>query len=105
MPLSLAATAPTLLVRKDAFERAGLTRAEIDRALILTDEEFRVEASLIAIGPIHDDAGMEALIVAFEDGGLEYFDDFFAMSGNWPEWIALFAKGAEPPTVRTPARP
>lgn len=94
MPLPLAASAPTVLVRKDAFERAGFTRAEIDRALILTDEEFLVEGPLIAIGPIHDDSGMEALIVAFEAGGLVYFDDFFEMSGNWPDWIAIFVKSA-----------
>jgi hypothetical protein len=93
MPLSLTASAPTLLVRKEAFERAALTRAAIDRALTLTDDEFRVEGSLIAIGPIYDDAGLEALIVAFEGGGLAYFDDFFEMSGNWPSWIAVFAKG------------
>ncbi|MBI1808356.1 MAG: hypothetical protein HYR75_00540 [Gemmatimonadetes bacterium] len=94
MPLSLTASAPTVLVRKEAFERAGLTRAEIDRALTLTKDEFRVEGPLIAIGPIYDDAGVEALVAAFEGGGLVYFDDFFEMSGNWPGWITVFAKGA-----------
>lgn len=83
-------------MRKDAFERAGLTRAEIDRALTLTDDEFRVEGALITIGPVYDEAGMEALIVAFEAAGLAFFDDFFEMSGNWPEWLILYAKGGEP---------
>ena len=27
-------------------------------------------------------------------GGLTYFDDFFELSGNWPEWLKLFATGA-----------
>jgi ABC-type glycerol-3-phosphate transport system substrate-binding protein len=91
MPLPLSAGAPTLLVRKDAFERAGLTRAQIDRALTLTDEEFRVEQDLVAIGPIFDEAGFASLVEAFEAAGISYFDDFFEMSGNWPDWMSVFA--------------
>jgi hypothetical protein len=91
MPLDLPANAPTLLLRKDAFERAGLTRAGIDASLNLTADEFRVEGQLIAIGPVHDDEGFQALVAALEEQGLVYFDDFFEMSGNWPEWVRLVA--------------
>jgi hypothetical protein len=91
MPLPLSAGAPTLLVKRAAFENAGITRAQIDLALTLTDEEFRVEHDLVAIGPIFDEAGFAALIEAFEEKGLVYFDDFFEMSGNWPGWLAVFA--------------
>ena len=90
MPLPLSAGAPTLLVKKAAYERAEITRAQIDRALTLTDEEFRVEHGLVAIGPIFDDAGFAALVEAFEASGLVYFEDFFEMSGNWPEWLSVF---------------
>ena len=90
MPLPLSAGAPTLLVKKAAFERAGITRAKIDQALTLTDEEFRVEHGLVAIGPIYDDDGFAALVEAFEKSGLVYFEDFFEMSGNWPEWLSVF---------------
>ena len=92
MPLPLSSGAPTLLVRRDAYERAGITRAQIDRALTLTDEEFRVEQDLVAIGPVFDEAGFAALVEAFEANGLSYFDDFFEMSGNWPEWLSLLAR-------------
>jgi hypothetical protein len=91
MPLPLSAGAPTLVVKKDAFERAGITRAQIDQALTLTDEEFRVEHGLVAIGPIFDEDGFTALVEAFEQAGLVYFDDFFEMSGNWPDWLSIFA--------------
>ncbi len=91
MPITLAAGAPTIVVRRSAFERANLTRESIDRALVLTEDEFRVEQDLIAIGPIYDDAGLTALIQAFESAGLAYFDDFFEMSGNWPEWLSLLS--------------
>jgi hypothetical protein len=94
MPLPLAQGASTLVVRKESFERAGLTRAQIDVALTLTDEEFRVESGLVVIGPVYDAAALAALVEAFERQGLVYFDDFFEMSGNWPEWLALFAIGA-----------
>jgi hypothetical protein len=93
MPLPLATGATTLLIQKAAFERAGLTRVQIDRALTLTDQEFRVEGELIAIGPVYDDDGLTALIEAFEKAGLVYFEDFFEMSGNWPEWLAVVVLG------------
>jgi hypothetical protein len=91
MPLSLAAGAPTIIVRREAFERTGLSREAIDRALVLTSDEFRVERDIIAIGPIFNDEALTALIQLFETSGLAYFDDFFEMSGNWPEWLALFS--------------
>jgi hypothetical protein len=91
MPLPLSPGAPTLVVKKAAFERAGITRAQIDQALTLTDEEFRVEQGLVAIGPIFDEDAFADLIEAFERAGLVYFDDFFEMTGNWPEWLSVFA--------------
>jgi hypothetical protein len=91
MPLPLSTTAPTLLLRKEAFERANLTRAALDQWLNLTPEEFRVEGTLIAVGPIYDADALQALVNALEDQGLEYFDDFFELPGNWPEWLSLFA--------------
>lgn len=94
MPLPLPADAPTLLFRKEAFERAELNRAAFDQWLNLTPEEFRVEGSLIAVGPIYDADALQALISALEDKGLVYFDDFFEMSGNWPDWITLLAMPA-----------
>jgi hypothetical protein len=90
MPLPLSSGAPTLVVKKAAFERAGITRAQIDQALTLTDQEFRVEHGLVAIGPIFDEDGFAALMEAFEQNGLVYFDDFFEMSGNWPGWLSVF---------------
>ncbi|MEA3245777.1 MAG: hypothetical protein U9Q74_06440 [Gemmatimonadota bacterium] len=91
MPIRIPDGAPTILVRRPAFERAGFTRTAIDTALALTDEEFRVEQDLVAIGPIHDDRGMTSLLRTFEDAGLAYFEDFFELSGNWPAWLTLHA--------------
>ena len=93
MPLSTPSGAPTLVVRKDAFERAGLSRAQLDERLNLTADEFRVEGGLVAIGPIHEEPSLVALIEELEGLGLRYFDDFFELSGNWPEWLKLFAMG------------
>jgi hypothetical protein len=44
----------------------------------------------VAIGPIFDEDGFAALVEAFEKNGLVYFDDFFEMSGNWPDWLSVF---------------
>jgi|SRR5579862_7605456 len=93
MALPLTHSASTLLVRKASFERAGLTRTDVDRALTLTDQEFRVEGELIAIGPVFDTAALALLVEAFERQDLLYFDDFFEMSGNWPEWLSVLVSG------------
>ena len=91
MPIPLSADHTTLLIRKAAFERVGLVRSTIDERLGLTADEFVVEGGLIAIGPIHDEEALGALIQDLEAAGLEWFEDVFEMSGNWPEWLKLFA--------------
>jgi hypothetical protein len=93
MPLRIPDSAPTLLVRKAAFEASGFARAEIDESLGLTDEEFRVEGEIVAIGPIFSADGLADLITELERRGLVYFDDFFELSGNWPDWLSIFAMG------------
>lgn len=90
MPLPLIHNAPTLLIRREAFERAELTRASIDAWLNLTPEEFRVEGGVIAIGPIYDEDALGNLVVALEEKGLVYFDDIIEMSGNLPEWLGVW---------------
>ncbi|MGQ0648962.1 MAG: hypothetical protein ACT4P7_15500 [Gemmatimonadaceae bacterium] len=91
MPLPLSSQHPSLVIRKAAFERVGLTRAAIDERLHLTDEEFTMEGSLIVIGPIHEEAALQEVIAELEHAGLVYFEEFFDFSGNWPQWLALFA--------------
>jgi hypothetical protein len=91
MPLEIHASAPALLIRRSAFDRAQLTRAALDDRLNLTADEFRVEGALIVIGPLPGDDTLTDLIAELEEAGLTYFDDFFELSGNWPEWLRLFA--------------
>jgi hypothetical protein len=79
-----------LLIRRDAYERSGITRQAIDDRLNLTADEFRVAGRVILIGPIPDDVALREIIDEFEEAGLIYFDDFFELSGNWPSWIRLF---------------
>ena len=93
MALNVASGAPTLLIRRAAYESAGITRAAIDDRLGLTPDEFRVEGDLVAIGPLHGAAGdaLGDLVTDLEALGLIYFDDFFELSGSWPEWLHVFA--------------
>ena len=91
MPLPLSGDAPTLFILRDAFERVALTRQQIDDALGLTPEEFRMEGRLIVIGPLVGEQALTELIESLEARGLVYYDDFFELSGNWPEWLKLFA--------------
>ena len=89
----MAAGNPTILIRRQAFERVGLTRSAIDERFNLTDEEFRVEAGVVAIGPLVGDDALTELIGELEDLGLTYFEDFFELSGNWPEWLRVLVLG------------
>lgn len=91
MPLDVAAGHPTLLIRRAAYERAGLTRHALDERLGLTADEFRVEGDLVALGPIFDEDALGPVLADLEALGLAYFDDFFEMSGNWPEWLRVLA--------------
>jgi hypothetical protein len=96
MPLPLSALGPTLVIRRDAFERAGLSRASVDTALNLTDAEFRVEGNLIAIGPLSGPDDVPDLIEMFEGSGLVYFDDFMEIPGGGPDWLELYARYRPP---------
>ncbi|HUR00111.1 MAG TPA: hypothetical protein VM166_11700 [Gemmatimonadaceae bacterium] len=93
MPIQLTYDRPTILIRQASFERAGIARHDIDSKYNLTDEEFQVEGGLIAVTLPSDDL-LPNLIDDFEGRGLVYFDDFFEMSGNWPEWLAVYVRGA-----------
>jgi len=95
MALALSGDAPTLFILRSAFERAALTRQQMDEALGLTPDEFRVEGPLIAIGPLVGETGLTELIETLEARGLVYFEDFFELSGNWPVWLKLFAMAAQ----------
>jgi hypothetical protein len=95
MPLPISQGVPTLFLRRASYERSGLTRAALDERLGLTDAEFRVEGTLIALGPIYDVDALGALVDELEQIGLVYYDDYFELSGSGPEWLAVFASAAE----------
>jgi hypothetical protein len=95
MPIPVATGAPTLFVKRSAYEASGLSRAALDERLALTPDEFVVEGELVAIGPIYgtDGAALGDLISELEGMGLVYFDDFFELTGNWPDWLKLLVSG------------
>lgn len=95
MPVELGAGRAVLLIRQSAFERAALVRSEIDARYNLTDEEFRVEDGLVILGPLPSEELLPQLIEDLEANGLVYFDDFFDLSGNWPEWLVVYVREAK----------
>jgi hypothetical protein len=90
VPVTIDAGRPTVVIRKVAYEKAGLIRVELDTRFNLTDEEFRVEGDLVVIGPLPSDDLVAPVVEYLEAAGLVYFDDFFELSGNWPEWLRLY---------------
>ena len=94
MPLPVTQGVPTLFIRRPAYERSGVTRASIDERLGLTDGEFQVDGDLVALGPIYDVDALGTLVDDLERAGLVYYEDFFELSGSWPEWLELVVRGA-----------
>jgi len=105
VPLPLRVGAPTLLVRRASYERSGLVRAALDERLSLTPDEFRVEDDLVAIGPIFDGEGLATVLEDLERLGLGYYDDFFELSGNWPEWLSVLASSRVAGGRNSPSQP
>ena len=105
MPLPISSGAPTLFVRRAAYEKAGIVRASIDERLGLTADEFRVEGDLVAIGPIYDADAFAALVEDLERLGLTYFDDYFELSGNWPGWASVLVSSSTGPGRSSPSQP
>jgi hypothetical protein len=95
MPLELSHDRAVILIRQSAFERSGLSRQAIDERYGLTDDEFRVEDGLVALGPLPSEDMLPELIADLEESGLTYFDDFFELSGNWPEWLTIYVRGSK----------
>ena len=91
MPLAIPDQHPTILIRREAFERVGLTRTQLDDWLNLTADEFRVEAGLVVVGPLVGEESLDRVIAELEGAGLVYFEEFFELSGNWPGWLRLYA--------------
>ena len=96
MPLSVPSGAPTLVIRRQAYETAGLVRAAVDERLGLTADEFRVEGDVVLIGPVFDADALVLFINELESLGLSYYDDFFELSGNWPDWLGMLASPGRP---------
>lgn len=95
MALTIASDAPTIFIRRAAYEATGLTREAFDSRFGLTPDEFRVEGNLVVIGPVYAAAAdVSELIAQLEAAGLVYYDDFFELSGNWPEWLRVHASSA-----------
>ena len=105
MPLPLQPDAPTLLLCRSAYERAGLVRNSFDERLGLTADEFRVEGELIVIGPVYDAEAFATLLEELERLGLVYYDDFFELSGGWPDWLTVFVGSVTEPGRSKPSQP
>ena len=93
LPLKLDAGLPSILIRKEKYESSGLVRAEIDAQFNLTDREFRVGDRLVVLGPLPSDEMIGPLTEYLESKNLSYFDDFFELSGNWPDWLTIHVSG------------
>jgi hypothetical protein len=94
VPLDITPGRPTLVIRRASYERVGLVRSALDERLGLTPDEFRVEGGaehgFVALGPVHDEDALGALVADLEALGLAYFDDYFEVPASWPAWLRVY---------------
>jgi hypothetical protein len=95
MPLKLSHGRPVILIRQTAFETSGILRSALDERYNLTADEFQAEDGLVLVGPLPSDDLLSTLISDLEESGLAYFEDFFELSGNWPDWLTLYARSVK----------
>jgi hypothetical protein len=93
LPLKIESGLPSILIRKEKYEIASLVRADIDSQFNLTDQEFRVGDQLVVLGPLPSDEMIGPLTEYLESKNLSYFDDFFELSGSWPDWLQVHVSG------------
>jgi hypothetical protein len=105
MPVTIRSGAPTLLIKRASYERSGLARAAIDERLGLTADEFRVDGDLVIIGPVYDAEAFTTLLDELEQLGLVYYEDYFELSGNWPDWLTVLAASSSGPGRSSPSQP
>ena len=105
MPIQIHSGAPTLFIRRAAYEKTGVVRAALDERLGLTPEEFRVEGDVIAVGPVYDADAFATLLDDLEKLGLAYFEDYFELSGNWPVWVSVLVGSSARPGRSNPSQP
>ncbi|HYC52709.1 MAG TPA: hypothetical protein VEB19_16470 [Gemmatimonadaceae bacterium] len=105
MPLPIHSGAPTLIVRRASYEGSGLARSSIDERLGLTPDEFRVEGELVVIGPVYDTDAFTTLLDNLEQLGLVYDQDYFELSGSWPDWVLVLAVSSTGPGRSKPSQP
>ena len=55
-----------------------------------------MEGEIVALGPIYDVDALGELVDELEASGLTYYEDFFELSGSWPEWLMVLVRGAGP---------
>jgi hypothetical protein len=97
MALQLPHGRALIVIRQEAYEIHQISRQAIDQRYNLTPDEFRVEEGLVLLGPLPSDDMLPEVIEDLEQNGLVYFDDFFELSGNWPDWLTLYARPAKEP--------
>jgi hypothetical protein len=49
----------------------------------------------VMLGPLPSEDLMPQLIEDLESVGLTYFEDFFDLSGNWPDWLSIYVRGSK----------
>jgi hypothetical protein len=74
-----------MVVRLASLSERGITLEELLAALEAS-APFDINDEIASFGPHFGGEALGALVRRLSDLGLEYFDDFFESSGDFPKW-------------------
>jgi hypothetical protein len=74
-----------LVIRKDALRERGVSLERL-LAVMKTDAPLDSDDRLMSFGPSFGQEALDGLIKELTSLGLQYFDDFIEVVGNYPEW-------------------
>jgi len=82
-----------IIVRLTSLNERGITFERLLNALE-TSAPFDRNDEIASFGPHFGGEALETMVRRLSDLGLEYFDDFFEFSGDFPTWCVFKVSAA-----------
>ena len=84
----------SIVVRLASLKKRGVPLSKLMAALGAS-EPFDSNDEIASFGPHFGREALDTLVQRLSDLGLEYFDDFFEFSGDFPKWCIFRVSAAQ----------
>jgi hypothetical protein len=84
-----------IVLRLASLDERGVSLDRILRALEVS-APFDGNSEIASFGPSFGQEALDVFLHRLSDLGLQYFDDFFEFSGDFPKWCIFTASATRP---------